>query len=277
MHRSFLQFFVVTCLAVVAGCDPCMNNPCDNGLACDGLETCTAEGGQAVCSDGTSVVCDPDRDCREPNGCEPEPTDSRCRGDNFCDDGDACTENDTCNPADGSCTGAPIDCDDGDPCTIDYCEANGGTCVNDVVDCSDGEFCNGEEFCDSANGLCTDAVSGPCNAGQICDEDTDTCPTGCMRRIQVNPGASVQVYSVTDPVPAGWTVVESSISDGGGFSSSEGEVRWLFFDGQSRTLAYELTSPASASGQACFEATANYNGDTEVTLPPQCLTPPCGS
>ena len=57
-----------TLLVLMAGCDPCMNNPCDNGLACDGLETCTADGGQAVCGDGTPVSCDATAVCTEPDG-----------------------------------------------------------------------------------------------------------------------------------------------------------------------------------------------------------------
>ena len=35
---------VFALLVFITGCDPCMNNPCDNGLACDGEETCGSGG-----------------------------------------------------------------------------------------------------------------------------------------------------------------------------------------------------------------------------------------
>ena len=101
-----------TLVVLMAGCDPCMNNPCDNGLACDGLENCSADGGQAVCADGTPVSCDFPTFCTEPDG--------------------ACVD-----PCDGA------DCGDGDSCTTDTCETNEDgttTCSNVVIDsCTDGD------------------------------------------------------------------------------------------------------------------------------------------
>ena len=36
-----------------AGCpNPCQNNSCDDGLYCNGVEVCTVDANQAVCSDG---------------------------------------------------------------------------------------------------------------------------------------------------------------------------------------------------------------------------------
>jgi len=105
-------------LQLATGCDPCMNNPCNDGLACNGVETCTVEGNQAVCGDGTPVQCDPPEECTEPDGSCVGPG---CTDDFDCDDGDLCTT-DTC--ADGTCTSDPVACDTGFECDPDT-----GECV----------------------------------------------------------------------------------------------------------------------------------------------------
>ncbi|MCC7291167.1 MAG: hypothetical protein IT449_03780 [Phycisphaerales bacterium] len=70
---------------------------------------------------------------------------------------------------------ADTDCDDGNACTTDAC--TDGECSNTAVNCDDGVFCNGTETCNAETGACDAGVS-PCEEGQVCDEDTDTC-TGC--------------------------------------------------------------------------------------------------
>lgn len=135
------------------GCS-CSQIVCNDGNACNGVETCSA----GVCSPGTA-----------PN----------------CNDGNACTT-DTCNPTSG-CQNTPIagctacstaaQCDDGNSCTTDTC--SGGRCVNTAVAngtaCSDGNVCNGNETCQ--NGACTAGTALNCNDGNACT--TDTCnPTG---------------------------------------------------------------------------------------------------
>ena len=48
---------------------------------------------------------------------------------------------------------------------------------NDESCPDDGLYCNGEEFCDEADG-CTSS-GDPCDAGETCDEETDTCGGTC--------------------------------------------------------------------------------------------------
>jgi len=57
-----------------AGCpNPCQNNSCDDGLYCNGVEVCTVDANQAVCSDGTPP-CDESETCNEEtDSCEVEP------------------------------------------------------------------------------------------------------------------------------------------------------------------------------------------------------------
>ncbi len=68
-----------------------------------------------------------------------------------CDDGDACTENDTC--VDLVCTGTALDCDDDNPCTDDACDSGSG-CVwqNNTASCDDGDPCTTGDAC--AAGVC---------------------------------------------------------------------------------------------------------------------------
>ncbi|MBW1809918.1 MAG: lamin tail domain-containing protein, partial [Deltaproteobacteria bacterium] len=117
---------------------------CDNGDACDGIETCVA--GQ--CQNGTPVVCNDDNPCTD----------------------------DSCLPASGLCDFVNDDtniCNDGLYCTAsDYCSA--GTCSGDARDCSYlDDDCN-DGTCDEGNAEC---VAQPANEGGACD-DVDDCTTG---------------------------------------------------------------------------------------------------
>jgi len=63
-----IQFIPAGCvllllLPFIIGC-PCQNNPCDDGLFCNGLEMCTPEQGQAACSEGMPP-CDEGEICDE--------------------------------------------------------------------------------------------------------------------------------------------------------------------------------------------------------------------
>jgi len=111
-----------------------------------------------------------------------------------CDDGNECTNPDTCSG--GSCSGTPItgSCtDDGNECTDDVCSA--GACTHPVVDdetsCSgSGHCCNG--YCDlttSNTDYATACRSGPqcvgssweyvaASEGIICLGDCQTCTSG---------------------------------------------------------------------------------------------------
>ncbi len=110
-----------------------------------------------------------------------------------CEDGDACTTNDSCG-ADG-CVGQAMYCDDDDPCTEDKCDA--GQCVATAIVCGADEVCVDGQCLTSqpcaADSDCTanDAcVGAACKAGQCvtfdaCDDQNpctiDGCnPLGCV-------------------------------------------------------------------------------------------------
>jgi hypothetical protein len=162
--------------------DRCKNTPdnslCDNGLFCDGAETCNPisgcqPGSPPKCNDGVSCTLD---FCNEDTDrCEHTPDNTAC------DDHLFCNGVETCDPLNGCRAGTPPNCDDGVACTIDACNETMDRCdhtPNDAV-CNDNLFCNGLEFCDLLNGChagtppnCNDGVS--CTADS-CDEVHDTC------------------------------------------------------------------------------------------------------
>src|SRR5690606_52762 len=98
---------------------------CDNGVFCDGVETCGATGcvtaTAPVCDDGVSCTvdfCDEDSD-----SCSSEADDSACDNGAFCDGVETCDAVLDCQP------GVPVECDDGVDCTVDSCDEASDSCV----------------------------------------------------------------------------------------------------------------------------------------------------
>ncbi len=117
-----------------------------------------------ICDDGNACTIDDTGDC-ETAGC---PGDVRDPVD--CDDGSLCTT-DSCDPANG-CSNDPVVCDDPDLCTVSQCAPDTGQCVDSPIVCPDGFSCSLD------TGLCEeDAGPDPECAGQTCSTFT-TCNNG---------------------------------------------------------------------------------------------------
>jgi sugar lactone lactonase YvrE len=71
-----------------------------------------------------------------------------------CDDGNPCTQNETCQ-AGGQCLGQNLPCDDGNACTLDACATASGACLHSELQgaCDDGTACTNGEAC--YDGQCT--------------------------------------------------------------------------------------------------------------------------
>ena len=161
--------------------DECLNTPddgvCDNGLFCDGQETCDP---LDDCTDGAPIDCDDGVGCTA-DSCDD--TNDECLNtpdDGTCDNGLFCDGQETCDPLDDCAAGTPLDCDDDDVCTIDSCNESADTCENlfdsglpgcaDPV-CGNGVLEAGEE-CDDGNNLDGDGCDAFCFIEQD-DEDED--------------------------------------------------------------------------------------------------------
>jgi len=160
-------------------CDPvdntCVFTPsdasCDDGLYCNGVETCDPFAG---CQPGLDpcpgLPCD-----EETNQCA-----TKCLSDDDCDDGEICNGFETC--VDASCQpGPPFECNDDNTCTIDTCDPVNNVCVFTPSDalCNDGLYCNGVETCDPLAG-CQPGTPPDCDDGVVCtidscNESTDSC------------------------------------------------------------------------------------------------------
>ncbi len=179
----------------VAGCTFTANdaNACTDGDLCTVNDACVAgmcvtdpKDCSAVADDCNIGVC---------NGltgvCEAQPSNEN----GGCDDGDACTENDTCTG--GSCAGSAKDCSFlNDQCLIGVCNAISGVCeaqpANTGGMCDDGDACSVGDVCSGGtcggspkdcSGLTDQCLLGVCNATSgVCealpDNDGGACSDG---------------------------------------------------------------------------------------------------
>lgn len=222
---------------VAAYCDPVLGLvqeprpagfPCNDGNVCNGAELCDGNG---VCEPGvppsledgdpcTVGSCDPGLGVQQ----NPAPNGTPCDDGNACSQTDTCQEGicvgtnpvictalsqchdaGTCDPLSGTCSNpAKTDgtaCDDGDLCTVgDSCAS--GTCVSgtevvvEEIPCKVG-------YCDAGTGgvIYDDATDGiPCNDGNACTQ-TDTCQAGvCVGSDPVVcPDGPCVTASICDP------------------------------------------------------------------------------
>ncbi len=167
--------------ACATGCPP----SCDDGNLCTS-DTCAADGqcvhSPVTCDDGnvcTGDVCDPTAGCLAlPNDGLP------------CNDGNDCTNADTCagtacrGTAIAGCCAVDTDCADGDACTDDTCFL--GSCQNPPRACAVENKCLAG-FCNAnADGACeTTEVS--CDDSNVCTDDACDPTFGCTHFATVTP------------------------------------------------------------------------------------------
>ncbi len=164
------------------------DSKCQNGLFCDGVESCDPVNGAPMtgCVSGTPIVCSDGIACTQDacseavKGCLFAGNDAFCDNGVFCDGAEICMAGQGCSP------GIPLTCDDNRACTADSCSEAQKSCLhvpNNAV-CDNGQACDGQEVC-SVNGPqptgCMTGAPFPCpNDGiactvEVCNEGTDTC------------------------------------------------------------------------------------------------------
>lgn len=163
------------------GCDAtgegCVTLNAPDGVLCEDGNDCTEEdvclagtcdpGEPMVCADGNTCT---DDTCNPKGGCTFYPNDS------FCDDGSACSNNDTC--LQGQCVGEVLACDDDNACTNDGCDAVSG-CTHQFVNlpCDDGDTCTTSDTC--VEGNCASGEPLLCDDGNACTNDNCNPLSGC--------------------------------------------------------------------------------------------------
>jgi hypothetical protein len=183
-----------------------LGTACDDDTLCNGREACD---GRGTCQAGIAVTCAPPQPCQEAgicnsttglcdyapkkdtvcrsapdqchedavcDGTNPDCPDNPAKPDGIsCDDGNACTFNDTCQG--GVCTGSQRICIGSDPCNIAICDPAIGCATTPApqgTSCADFFRCDGSEVCDG-KGNCVDGPPldcGPCN---VCDQGANRC------------------------------------------------------------------------------------------------------
>ena len=166
---------------LVAACDPatgtCGSTAAPDGGACDDGSACTlgdqCTGGACKGKEKTCPL--PAGTCRVAT-CDPKTGacgDTAAPPGAVCDDGDLCTQNDTC--ATGACAGVTADCSSLDgACAKGACAPDSGKCTTkarpDGTSCDDADACTQTDLCSG----------GTCSPGTIkdCSGLGDTCNVG---------------------------------------------------------------------------------------------------
>jgi hypothetical protein len=232
---------------------------CDNGLFCDGAETCDLTLG---CQAGVTETCDDsiactDDACIEGFGC------FNSANNTLCDNGLTCDGAETCSVPDGGCIdGVTPDCDDGIACTADSCdEAVPGGCKNvaDNTLCPCGEVC--DPAADPVDGCSNTCVVSECEGtvyacGDCTDNDGD-----CA----IDAGVDLECFGPCDDNEAGYKGLISGQNDNCDvdcyFDDNNGNgddtCKWSFacdpLEPQTPPLSscsYEDTDPADGWGDA---------------------------
>jgi len=187
----------VVCAALdqchVAGtCNPatgaCSNPNIADGTACSDNDACTqTDSCQAgTCTGANPVVCTASDQCHEAGMCDPATgmcSNPDSADGKSCDDGDACTQTDTCQT--GACAGGnPVVCAALDQChDVGTCDSMTGLCSDPVLPdgtgCDDTDACTQKDSC--VAGACTGAdpvvcaATDQCHVAGVCDPQTGTC------------------------------------------------------------------------------------------------------
>lgn len=158
--------------AVCSVIPSCANDgDCDNGLYCDGPETCV----QGACAAGVAPVFSDSKSCTDDSCDEVNDRVVHTVRDGLCGDNNPCNGTETCQPNNvdsdavtGCFGGTPLDCGDANDCTIDSCVAGVGCNHNAAAAntnaCDDGVACTINDACN--NGACVGQAD--CQAPSVC-------------------------------------------------------------------------------------------------------------
>jgi hypothetical protein len=140
----------------------CVNDmDCDDGLFCNGAETCDA---QNDCQPGTAVAVDDGVGCTDDSCDEVGNVVVNAVNNASCDNGQFCDGSETCDAINDCQAGTPVVLDDSVACTVDACDEVGDVLSHlpDAGACDDGDPCTAE-VCDAVAG-CSNVAIDNCPA-----------------------------------------------------------------------------------------------------------------
>ncbi len=165
---------IIGSLSLVTPCQ--VNGDCDDGLFCNGAETCNAGSCQAGSDPCPGEDCDEVGDvcvplvCNNDTVCDPGEDCNNCSNDCFSGSGAVCGNN-VCETANGEdCLSCPGDCNgtQGGRPSNRYCCGDGST-GQGAVDCSDNR-------CTGSGNTCTSTpAQGSCCGDGTCEGSEDSC------------------------------------------------------------------------------------------------------
>ena len=155
----------------------CLSNPL-SVVVSTGAVDCSRAANGTPCDDGNA--------CTQTDSCQ----DGACAGGDpvACTAVDKCHIIGVCNPDSGVCSNPTFSCRDDDLCTADSCDPATG-CAHTPINCDDGNACTGDSCNPVSGGVHT---SGPavCDDGNPCTADSCRAATGCVHTGSDGPDAS---------------------------------------------------------------------------------------
>jgi formylglycine-generating enzyme required for sulfatase activity len=218
------------CVFMPFDCDD--ENPCTD-------DSCSDSGGQPLCSNTPNTVA--------------------------CDDGVACTLNDTC--LDGSCQGTPSDaaCDDSDVCTgTESCDPESGCVGGESLDCDDGLSCS-TEFCDPEAGCTYSYHHEACDDGNPCTDELCDADLGCQHAPNAldcdddDPCTLGDMCSAGECTPGALDTAQCGDYDHDGLMNKEDSCPYAFDPEQ-------LDLDGNGSADACEPLAGNFPHQRLLTL-----------
>ena len=168
-----------TCSVAQTNTDPFTGNPLGTGA--DTTATCCIDKTDFGDPEAARLLDVCSYPSQQPNS---DPSDCivtvECSSNSECDDKDQCT-NDVC--SNGVCTHTirtGQSCNDGNACTLNDTCTEQGACEGSAKNCSASDQCHDAGTCDPTSGACSDPAKAngtTCNDGNACTQ-TDTCQAG---------------------------------------------------------------------------------------------------
>lgn len=248
--------FVVDDVQVRAVTETCAADAeCDDGLFCNGVETCVGQG----CSSGTPVLCSDGVSCTTDVCDEATDTCVAPPNDALCSDLSVCNGVETCGPT-GCSAGTPLNCNDNNACTTDSCNAATG-CATTPVTCNDNNVCT-TDSCNPATGCATTPVV--CSDNNECTNDTCDPVTGCAFSNRTGSCTDDGNACTSDVCNAGACTHPDNGSCGPKpFQESSGQVVMEAENFEANTArashTWDLTNDAQGSGGKIMVSNPNNN------------------